>query len=74
MDSGRKFRGHRTKLFGFSVSGSTAFLVLNDIHKLSIKKLQRLLRYKTQTTESYLKKIDDASSVGLMLLEKETHT
>jgi integrase len=45
--------------------------VLNDIHRVSIKKLQRLLRHRTQTTtEIYLKKIDDDLSIGLRLLEK----
>ncbi|MDD4339569.1 MAG: hypothetical protein PHV00_07800, partial [Syntrophales bacterium] len=42
------------------------------IHRVSIKKLQRLLRHQTQaTTEIYLKKIDDDLSIGLRLLEKK---
>jgi hypothetical protein len=49
--------------------------VLNDIYRVSIKKLQRLLRHQNQaTTEIYLKKIDDDLAVGLRLLEKkDTH-
>ncbi len=49
--------------------------VLNDIHRVSIKKLQRLLRHQTQTTtEIYLKEINDDLSVGLRLLEqRDTH-
>lgn len=49
--------------------------VLNDIHRVSIKKSQKLLRYRNQTTtEIYLKKIDDDLAMGLRLLEKkETH-
>jgi hypothetical protein len=45
--------------------------VLNDIHKVNIKKMQRLLRHQTQTTtEIYLKKIDDDLAEGMRLLEK----
>ncbi|MGO9137287.1 MAG: tyrosine-type recombinase/integrase [Syntrophales bacterium] len=59
------------KPFGFKALRKYGPSVLNDIHKVSIKKLQRLLRHKTQTTtEIYLKKIDDDLSVGLRLLEK----
>jgi len=63
------------KPFGFKALRKYGPSVLNDIHKVSIKKLQRLLRHKTQTTtEIYLKKIDDDLSVGLRLLEKrDTH-
>jgi len=46
-------------------------LFVSNIHRVSIKKLQRLLRHKTQaTTEIYLKKIDDDLSIGLRFLEK----
>jgi len=59
------------KPFGYKAFRKFGPSVLNDIHKVSIKKLQRLLRHKTQTTtEIYLKKIDDDLSVGLRLLEK----
>jgi len=59
------------KQFGFKAFRKYGPSVLNDIHRVSIKKLQRLLRHKTQTTtEIYLKKIDDDLSVGLRLLEK----
>jgi integrase len=57
--------------FGFKAFRKYGPSVLNDIHRVSIKKLQRLLRHQTQTTtEIYLKKIDDDLSVGLRLLEK----
>jgi integrase len=57
--------------FGYKAFRKFGPSVLNDIHKVSIKKLQRLLRHKTQTTtEIYLKKIDDDLSVGLRLLER----
>ena len=61
--------------FGFKAFRKYGPSVLNDIHRVSIKKLQRLLRHQTQTTtEIYLKKIDDDLSVGLRLLEKrDTH-
>lgn len=59
------------KAFGFKAFRKYGPSVLNDVHKVSIKKLQRLLRHKTQTTtEIYLKKIDDDLSFGLTLLEK----
>lgn len=59
------------KEFGYKAFRKYGPSVLNDVHKVSIKKLQRLLRHKTQTTtEIYLKKIDDDLSVGLKLLEK----
>ncbi len=60
------------KPFGFKAFRKYGPSVLNDIHKVSIKKLQRLLQHQTQTTtEIYLKKIDDDLSVGLKLLEKK---
>lgn len=60
------------KPFGFKAFRKFGPSVLNDIHKVSIKKLQRLLRHKTQTTtEIYLKKIDDDLSIALTLLEKK---
>lgn len=59
------------KPFGFKAFRKYGPSVLNDIHRVSIKKLQRLLRHQKQTTtEIYLKKIDDDLSVGLKLLEK----
>jgi integrase len=63
------------KPFGIKAFRKYGPSVLNDIHRVSIKKLQRLLRHRTQTTtEIYLKKIDDDLSVGLKLLEKkDTH-
>jgi len=85
-ESGEKFTHRRlfmeslckragVKPFGFKAFRKYGPSVLNDIHRVSIKKLQRLLRHKTQTTtEIYLKKIDDDLSVGLRLLEKrDTH-
>lgn len=61
----------KVKPFGFKAFRKFGPSVLNDIHKVSIKKLQRLLRHKTQTTtEIYLKKIDDDLSVGLKLLDR----
>jgi integrase len=42
--------------------------ILDEIHKVGIKKLQRLLRHKTQTTNDiYLTKNDDDLAVGLRL-------
>jgi integrase len=59
------------KAFGFKAFRKFGPSVLNDIHRVSIKKLQRLLRHKAQTTtEIYLKKIDDDLAVGLRLLER----
>ncbi|MFB3926906.1 MAG: tyrosine-type recombinase/integrase [Syntrophales bacterium] len=85
-DTGKKYI-HRSKFmerlckkagvkpFGFKALRKFGPSVLNDIHRVSIKKLQRLLRHRTQTTtEIYLKKIDDDLSVGLRLLEKRTPT
>ena len=44
---------------------------MNDVHKVSIKKLQQLLRHKTQaTTEIYLKRIDNDLASAVRLLEK----
>ncbi len=60
------------KPFGIKAFRKYGPSVLNDIHRVSIKKLQRLLRHQTQTTtEIYLKKIDDDLAVGLRLLEKK---
>jgi hypothetical protein len=60
------------KPFGFKAFRKFGPSVLNDIHRVSIKKLQRLLRHQTQTTtEIYLKKIDDDLAIGLRLLEKK---
>jgi integrase len=63
------------KPFGIKAFRKYGPSVLNDIHRVSIKKLQRLLRHQTQTTtEIYLKKIDDDLGEGLRLLEKrDTH-
>lgn len=63
------------KPFGIKAFRKYGPSVLNDIHRVSIKKLQRLLRHQTQTTtEIYLKKVDDDLAVGLRLLEKrDTH-
>lgn len=59
------------KPFGIKAFRKFGPSVLNDIHRVSVKKLQRLLRHQTQTTtEIYLKKIDDDLAVGLRLLEK----
>ena len=82
-ESGEKFaHGNRfmkglckragVKAFGFKAFRKFGPSVLNDIHRVSIKKLQRLLRHQTQTTtEIYLNKIDDDPAVGLRLLEKK---
>jgi integrase len=62
----------KVKRFGFKAFRKFGPSVLNDIHRVSIKKLQRLLRHQSQTTtEIYLKKIDDDLAVGLRLLEKK---
>ncbi len=46
--------------------------VLNDVHKVSMKKLQTLLRHQNQkTTEIYLKRIDNDLSTPVRLLEKK---
>lgn len=82
LETGEKFVSRRrfmkglckragVKAFGFKAFRKYGPSVLNDIHRVSIKKLQRLLRHQTQTTtEIYLKKIDDDLSVGLKLLER----
>jgi integrase len=45
--------------------------VLNDVHKVSMKKLQTLLRHQNQkTTEIYLKNVDNDLSASVRLLEK----
>ena len=60
------------KPFGIKAFRKFGPSVLNDVHRVSIKKLQMLLRHRNQTTtEIYLKKIDDDLSVGLRLLEKK---
>ena len=59
------------KTFGFKAFRKYGPSVLNDVRKVSMKKLQRLLRHKKQsTTEIYLKKIDDDLASAVMLLEK----
>ena len=59
------------KPFGFKAFRKFGPSVLNDVHKVSIKKLQRLLRHKTQTTtEIYLKHIDNDLASPVRLLEK----
>ena len=71
-----KFMNGLCKRAGVKPFGIKAFRkfgpsVLNDIHRVSIKKLQRLLRHQNQTTtETYLKEIDDDLSAGLRLLEQ----
>jgi integrase len=60
------------KSFCFKIFRKFGPSVLNDIHRVSIKKVQRLLRHQSQTTtEIYLKKIDDDLVIGLRLLEKK---
>jgi len=57
--------------FGFKALRKFGPSVLNDVHKVSKKKLQRLLRHKSQaTTEIYLKNIDDDLAAAVSLLEK----
>ena len=59
--------------FGFKALRKFSPSVLNDIHKVSKKKLQRLLRHKSQaTTEIYLKNVDDDLASAVKLLEKAT--
>jgi len=61
----------KVKPFGFKAFRKFGPSVLNDVHKVSIKKLQRLLRHKTQTTtEIYLKHIDNDLASAVRLLEK----
>ena len=46
--------------------------VLNDVHKVSMKKLQKLPRYKSQTTtEIYLKNIDDDLASAVRPFDKK---
>ena len=48
------------KTFGFKAFRKYGPSVLNDVRKVSMKRLQRLLRHKKQsTTEIYLKNVDD---------------
>jgi len=59
------------KPFGFKAFRKYGPSVLNDVHKVSMKKLQTLLRHQNQkTTEIYLKKVDNDLSASMMLLEK----
>ena len=60
------------KPFGFKALRKFGPSILNDVHKVSKKKLQRLLRHKSQaTTEIYLKNIDNDLSQAVRLLEKK---
>jgi integrase len=60
------------KPFGFKAFRKYGPSVLNDVHKVSMKKLQTLLRHQNQkTTEIYLKKVDNDLSASMMLLEKK---
>ncbi len=60
------------KPFNFKVFRKFGPSVLNDVHKVSMKKLQRLLRHKQQsTTEIYLKNIDDNLAGAVSLPEKK---
>jgi integrase len=61
--------------FGFKALRKFGPSVLNDLHKVSKKKLQRLLRHKSQaTTEIYLKNVDHDLASAISLLEKKpTH-
>ena len=62
------------KPFGFKAFRKFGPSVLNDVHKVSMKKLQKLLRHKSQaTTEIYLKNIDDDLASAISLLEKSPH-
>jgi len=63
------------KPFGFKAFRKYGPSVLNDVHKVSMKKLQVLLRHKLQsTTEIYLKRIDNDLSSAVRLLEGKGHT
>ena len=68
-------RAEVKKPFGFKALRKFGPSVLNDIHKVSKKKLQRLLRHKSQaTTEIYLKNVDHDLASAVRLLEKKpTH-
>lgn len=60
--------------FGFKALRKFGPSVLNDVHKVSKKKLQMLLRHKSQaTTEIYLKNIDQDLASAVRLLEKSPH-
>ena len=60
------------KPFGFKAFRKFGPSVLNDVHKVSKKKLQRLLRHNSQTTtEIYLKNIDNDLAAVIRLLEKK---
>jgi integrase len=60
------------KPFGFKAFRKFGPSVLNDVHKVSMKKLQKLLRHKSQaTTEIYLKNIDNDLASAVSLLEKK---
>ena len=60
------------KPFGFKALRKFGPSVLNDVHKVSKKKLQRLLRHKSQaTTEIYLKNVDHDLASAIRLLEEK---
>jgi len=60
------------KAFSFKTFRKYGPSVLNDVHKVSMKKLQTLLRHQNQkTTEIYLKRVDSDLSASIMLLEKK---
>ena len=60
------------KPFSFKAFRKYGPSVLNDVHKVSMKKIQTLLRHQNQkTTEIYLKRIDNDLSQSVMLLEKK---
>lgn len=60
------------KPFGIKAFRKYGPSVLNDVHKVSMKKLQTLLRHQNQkTTEIYLKRVDNDLSASMMLLEKK---
>jgi len=62
------------KPFGFKAFRKYGSSVLNDRHKVSMKKLQRLLRHQSQkTTEIYLNAIDEDLTAAVRLLEKGGH-
>lgn len=60
------------KRFGIKAFRKYGPSVLNDVHKVSMKKLQTLLRHQNQkTTEIYLKRVDNDLSASIVLLEKK---
>ena len=62
----------RVKPFGFKAFRKYGPSVLNDKHKVSMKKLQRLLRHQKQATaEIYLKNVDNDLVAAVSLLEKK---